>query len=76
MPISVVRVYRNGSGVHHAKVSIEFTGFTNGGFATAYTDRNGVAQIQHASTGEVNVYVNGKKMPRRFRAPGEEVVYL
>lgn len=72
---------------HHSKVYVEYRlggkainkkvtlGFNWGVTSPAFTDRYGVAIIQHESVGRAKVFVNGYKVGE-FNAPGETVVFL
>lgn len=58
--VSEVIVYKNDKPSSGHMVSLEFTSLFNGGFTGKFfTDKNGVAHVEHASTGEVNVYIDG-----------------
>jgi len=73
MPESVVVVQKTGNGyVEGAKVTLAFTfGMTD----TVRTDSNGEAVIEHASTGEATVYVNGRKCTS-MNTPGRKLVFI
>lgn len=76
MPTSKITVYRYSKPAANISVTLEFTGITNLGFTKKhYTNRDGVAFVEHSSTGNANVYVDGRKMGS-IRAPGEDVYYL
>lgn len=77
MAESVIIVQRKGGGyVKDAKVSLEFSGFFSGGFTKSYyTDSYGKAVIEHSSTGQATIWVNGKKAGR-INAPDREVVFI
>jgi len=40
-----------------------------------YTNSDGVAYVEHSSTGRANVYINGSKKGG-INTPGQEVFYL
>ncbi len=67
--------YRDGSKPHGKKVVIGFSGLTGGMSEPAYTDRDGVAIVEHASVGRATVYVDGKDYGS-FHAPGTFNVVL
>jgi len=72
METSRIKVYRNNRPVNGIRVTLEFWS----GFSKAfYTNAEGVAFVQHSSTGEATIYVDGKSRGK-MRTPGEEVVYL
>jgi len=76
MATTRIQVYRNGNPASNIKVSLEFTGFTNMGFTKSfYTNNDGVAYVEHSSTGVANVYLNGSKKGS-LKTPGQEVYYL
>ncbi len=76
MLISKITVYRYDKPAKNVRVTLEFTGLTNMGFTRpVYTDRNGVALIEHSSTGKAIVYIDGKRMGT-LRVPGGDVYYL
>jgi len=77
MPTSRITVYRNGSPARGISVSFEFSGFTQMGFTNKFsTDSNGVAYVEHSSTGNATVYLNGSSQSRSINTPCEEVFYL
>lgn len=59
--------YRDGSKPKGTKVSIGFQGTFGGISQPAYTDRDGVAIVEHASTGMADVYVTQSPPRLRFR---------
>jgi hypothetical protein len=70
---SIVYVqYKDGSKPKGTKVSL---GFSGGISKPAYTDRDGMAVLEHTSTGQAKVYVSGANKGS-FRAPGTFVVTL
>ncbi|MCB0644680.1 MAG: hypothetical protein KDC44_23710 [Phaeodactylibacter sp.] len=76
MPTTKIQVYKNGKLATNVKVVLEFTGLTNMGFTKAhYTNAQGVAFVEHSSTGIANVYLNGSKNGS-LRTPGQEIYYL
>ena len=71
-----ITVYRNERPAKNVKVSLEFTGLTNLGFTRSYyTNSDGVAYVEHVSTGNAKLYLDGSSRGS-VRAPGQEVVYL
>lgn len=76
MATSRITVYRNGKPLVGASVSLEYSGFTQMGFTKKFTtNREGVAYVEHSSTGKAKIYVNGSSQ-RSMNTPGEEAVYL
>ena len=76
MPTSIVKVYNRSRGrwEPNARVVLEWTGFVNLGQSNAVqTNANGVAVVDHRSTGTAIVYVNGRKMGT-MKTPGEHMV--
>jgi hypothetical protein len=76
MHLSKIHVsYHDGSKPKGAKVVLGFTGMLGGMTKAAYTDAYGVALVEHASTGNADVYVSGNKVGS-LRAPGQTVVFI
>lgn len=76
MPTSKITVYRNNRPAGNVKVTLEYTGFTQMGFTKAhYTNSDGIAFVQHSSTGNANVYIDGRKKGTLY-TPGEDIYYL
>ena len=73
MAESVIVVQKNGGGyVESARVTLSFTfGVTD----TVYTDRNGEAVVEHLSTGQATVHVNGEKRGT-MNTPGRKLVFI
>ena len=67
--------YRDGSKPKGTKVVLGFTSLLGGMTKPAYTDSHGTALVEHASTGQADVYVSGKKCGS-LHAPGETVVFI
>ncbi len=68
---SVFVYYGDGKPYSGVRVAL---GFTRGGFTKeVYTDSNGMANIDHASSGEATVYVRGNSCGT-FYAPGRTSV--
>lgn len=67
--------YRDGSKPKGAKVVLGFTGPMGGMTKPAYTDSDGVALVEHESSGNAEVYVSGKKCGS-LHAPGETAVFV
>jgi len=40
-----------------------------------YTNSDGVAFVDHSSTGNANVYIDGK-MKGKLKTPGQDIYYL
>ena len=73
MAESVIVVQRNGGGyVKGARVRL---GFTFGLTDTVYTDSDGEAVVEHSSTGQATVYVNGAKRGT-MNTPGRKLVFI
>ncbi len=76
MPKSKIHVqYGDGSTPKGTKVVLSFSGLLGGMTKPAYTDRHGVAIVDHKSTGKADVLVSGRKRGT-IQAPGETVVFL
>ena len=73
---------------YHSKIFVEYRsggskaegkkvtlGFSGGMTKPAFTDRYGVAIVEHDTVGRATVYVSGSRLGE-FHAPGETVVYL
>ena len=74
MPTSRITVYRNNRPLAGASVSLEYSGFTQMGFTKKFTtNSDGVAFVEHSSTGKAMIYVNGQSQ-RNMTTPGVEVV--
>ncbi len=70
---SVIYVqHKDGSKPKGTKIVL---GFSAGMTKPAYTDRDGMALVEHASSGKVTVYVSGSKKGT-FHAPGNFAVTL
>ena len=67
--------YRDGSKPNGKKVVMGFSGLTGGITNPAYTDRDGRAVVEHASTVRATVYVEGRDYGS-FNAPGTFSVIL
>jgi hypothetical protein len=71
-----VTIYRNQLPARGVRISLEYDGLFQSGFTSqVYTNDDGVAYVEHASTGMATVYVNGQARGR-MRTPGSEVYYL
>jgi hypothetical protein len=64
--------YRDGSKPKGVKVVL---GFSTGMTKAAYTDANGIAIVEHASTGHADIFVSGQKRGS-LHAPGETAVFV
>jgi hypothetical protein len=72
----VIVQYKDGAKAPGVKVSLSISGTLSGGVTkNAYTDRHGVAIIEHESQGTAKVLVNGT-IKTTIHAPGETVVFL
>jgi len=65
--------YRNGGTKAEGKKVV--LGFNVGMTKPAFTDRYGVAIVEHDAVGRATVYVSGSRLGE-FQAPGETVVFL
>lgn len=73
MAESVIVVQRNGGGyVQGARVVL---GFSNGVTDSVYTDSDGEAVIEHRTTGNATVYVNGQDKGS-MNTPGRKLVFI
>ncbi|NOT37855.1 MAG: hypothetical protein HOP11_10800 [Saprospiraceae bacterium] len=75
---SIVRVYntRFNEWAEGVKVTLGFTGILNSGFTKdVYTNREGYACIDHASSGDAEIFVNGQKVGHIY-APGSATVHI
>jgi hypothetical protein len=73
METSVVKVYDSSlkKMAQRARVVLSIDGIFSGGMTKeVYTNDQGLAYVQHASTGMATVYINGKEVGR-MRVPGE-----
>jgi hypothetical protein len=68
----VIVSYRDGSPGRDLRVVL---GFPSGQTSPVFTGRDGKATIEHKSTGEATVYVDGKSYGT-FHAPGTEAVTI
>ena len=78
MNSSLIRVYNNRhkKWEKRAKVVLGWTGIINSGMSdTVYTNTDGLAIINHRSTGVANVYINGTKVGK-IQTPGNQVFYI
>ena len=76
MPTSIIRVYRNNRPVSGVRVTLEYTGLAQMGFTKAvFTDGEGVAYVEHSSTGEAKIYVDGSFIKKMW-TPGNEPVTI
>lgn len=73
MAKSVVVLQQNGSGyVKGARVTL---GFSNGVIDSVYTDSDGEAVIEHRTTGNATVYVNGQDKGS-MNTPGRKLIFI
>jgi hypothetical protein len=73
MNTSVIRVYdgKLKRMANRARVVLSIDGIFSGGMTKeVYTNEQGIAYVQHASTGMATVYINGREVGR-MRVPGE-----
>ena len=76
MATSKVTIYRNQVPARGLRVSLEYTGLFQSGFTSNYyTNDDGEAYIEHASTGKATVFINGNAKGT-MKTPGSEVYYL
>lgn len=72
MAVSTIKVQsKMGRGVEGKKVTLSL----HGGQAVGYTDRSGLAVIEHRGVGRATVYVDGRDQGS-FSAPGRYAVTL
>ena len=77
MPQTVIKVLKNGQNLSNAKVVLGWDGIVNLGMSqTVYTDKDGLAIIQHSATGEASIYINGSKMRDTVYTPGSKTVMI
>lgn len=71
MATSIIKVYNASYGkwAKGARVSLSFDASLGGFSKEVYTDEQGMAVIEHSSTGMATVYVNGRTNGR-IRTPG------
>lgn len=72
MATSIIKVYntRYGRWESNARVVLSWNGIASVGQSDpAYTNANGVAEVNHSSSGQATVYINGKEMGK-INAPG------
>jgi len=76
MATSKITVYQNGKPKKNVKVSLEYTGWSQNGFTKSfYTNNDGIAYVEHSSTGNAKVYLNGNP-EGSLTTPGQEIFYL
>ena len=76
MNTSIIKVYNSkyGKWEKNAKVVLGWDGFLNLGMSKAvYTNSDGMAEVQHASSGQATIYVNGKSYGK-MKTPGSKTV--
>jgi hypothetical protein len=71
---SIYVEYEDGSPARACSVALGF-GLLGGMTRTFYTNRSGVAEVEHAHFGRAWVFVNGREY-HSFTAPGETTVVL
>ena len=67
--------YSDGSKPKGTRVTLGFSGFFGGVTKDFFTDRDGLAIVEHASTGKATVYVSGSDKGS-FNAPGTFVATI
>ena len=72
MPQSTIQVRKNGKPVGGARVVLSLSG---GQTHSAHTDSDGYAKVNHESTGEATIFVDGSEI-RKMRAPGDASVTI
>ncbi len=73
MHTSLIKVYDSKlkKMANRARVVLSIDGIFSGGMTKeVYTNDQGIAYVQHVSTGMSTVYINGKEVGR-MRVPGE-----
>jgi hypothetical protein len=73
MAESVVVVQRNGG--HYVQGARVALGFSNGVTDSVYTDSDGEATIEHSTTGNATVYVNGEDRGS-MNTPGRKLIFI
>lgn len=72
----VIVQYSDGTKARGARVALSISGMLSGGLTkNFYTDRHGVAIVEHESRGSAKVMVNGT-IKATIQAPGETVVFV
>lgn len=72
--VSEIRVYYpSGEPNRGARVSLGFFGMMSGTSKSFYTDKNGIAFVEHSARGKAEIYVNGNSKGT-FQSPGKAVV--
>lgn len=74
MSTSIIKVYnsRYGRWESNARVVLEWNGIASlGQSSPVYTNSSGIAEVNHNSSGQATVYINGKEMGR-MSTPGQE----
>ena len=75
MQQSLIKVIKNstGRGASHLRAVLEIEGIFKGGMTQpVYTNENGDAYVQHTSSGQANVFVDGKKVGK-MKVPGQAI---
>jgi len=70
MPQSTIKVQKSGKPLSGARVVLSFSG---GHTHEAYTDGEGNAKVDHSSSGEATIFVNGNET-KKMRTPGSASV--
>ncbi|MEP7322841.1 MAG: hypothetical protein ABI761_13020 [Saprospiraceae bacterium] len=72
-----ITVFNNRRPLNGVRITLEFRGLTQMGFTTpVYTDGEGIAYIQHASSGEAYVYLDHEPQRDPIKTPGRETYNL
>lgn len=72
MPQSTIQVQKHGKPISGARVVLSFSG---GHSDSARTDSDGYARVDHASSGDATIYVDGSEI-QKMRAPGSATVTI
>ena len=70
MPQSTIKVQKSGKPLSGARVVLSFSG---GHTNEAYTDGEGTAKVEHSTSGEATIFVNGNEA-KKMRTPGSTTV--
>lgn len=78
MDVSIIKVYNSkyGKWEKGARVVLNWSGLLSSGMSKAvYTDSDGLAEIQHRSSGQATIYINGK-VYGKMKTPGSKTVTI
>ncbi|MBP0002723.1 MAG: hypothetical protein J7642_03205 [Cyanobacteria bacterium SBC] len=73
--ISKIIVYKNQKRKRGCRVRLGFTGLLGGMSQPVNTDADGVARVGHSSTGNAEIFVDGKKVGEG-KFPDRVILYL